>query len=69
MGEVFESAVLRWQVDAADTGWSVRVDAECPGLPARSMTAQVIRAQVDAVRTPASCGRDPESEAPWRIVR
>ena len=23
---------------------------------------------VDAIATPASCGRDPEAEAPWRIV-
>lgn len=67
-GATFELAALRWQVDEVVAGWCVRIDAERVGAPPLSMTAQVIRADIDAVETPASCGRDPESEAPWRIL-
>ncbi|MFN2425719.1 MAG: sucrase ferredoxin [Candidatus Binatia bacterium] len=67
-GHAFEPAALQWNVESAGDGWSVRLEAALAGAPPLAMTARVIRAEVDAVRTPASCGRDPEVEAPWRIL-
>lgn len=69
-GAAFESAALSWQVggDADTDHWSVRMDAELAGSAPSSIAVQVIRAIIDAVETPASCGRDPEVESPWRIL-
>ncbi len=63
-GTAFERAALAVHAVEEQGSWSVRVD-DAAGA---SIDARVARAEVDAVVTPASCGRDPESEAPWRIV-
>lgn len=68
-GRSFEDAALAWQVEDVPEGgglWRVKIHAEGNGLP--GLEANVIRADVDAVATPASCGRDPETEAPWKVV-
>ena len=68
MGEPFEDAVLSWSVESQAGLWHVRLAAECRRHPGVAVDARVERADVDAIATPASCGRDPEAEAPWRIV-
>jgi len=70
-GEGFEAAALTWQVlePEEEAGlWCVKIAAEGEGTAPVAITADVLRAGVDAVVTPASCGRDPETEAPWKIV-
>ncbi len=67
-GAAFDRAALRWSVDRRDDGaWSVELEAELDDESAR-LSALVDVAEVDAVSTPASCGRDPEREAPWALV-
>lgn len=73
-GDSFEEARLDWQVEPDSEQWLVQLDAHASergqgtATAARTMHARVLRAAVEAVHTPASCGRDPESEAPWKIV-
>lgn len=68
-GEAFEDAALRWSVERRDDGaWDVELEAGIGGASPSRMRATVERAEVDAVSTPASCGRDPEREAPWKLA-
>lgn len=68
-GEAFDRAALRWSVVERDDGaWSVELDAEVEGSGPLRLRALVACDEIDAVSTPASCGRDPEREAPWKLV-
>lgn len=79
VGAPFEDAPLEWHTEAE--GQSVRVvlragtstQGNLSASPrdqeaAWSMEALVDRTEVDALRTPASCGGDPKPESPWRIL-
>jgi hypothetical protein len=63
-GTAFERGEVTAFVTEEQGTWGVRLDAG-DGV---SLAANVARLEVDAVVTPASCGRDPEPEAPWRII-
>lgn len=76
-GAEFEGALLTWRsrpVDGASGQWTVGLEADAavvasaPDAPRWRSAARVVRDDVDAVSTPASCGRDPEAESPWRIL-
>lgn len=67
-GPSFAGAGLLWQCDAEEGGWKVRLEADGSADGAWLLEATVARAEVDAVVTPASCGRDPESESPWTLL-
>jgi hypothetical protein len=62
-GAAFERSALSWTASDEGAAWHVEVVAGGANFAAR-----VARIEVEAVRTPASCGRDPEAEAPWGIV-
>jgi hypothetical protein len=63
-GTAFEGCAITAGVTEGQGAWSVRLEAGDGAF----LEANVVRLEVDAVVTPASCGRDPEPEAPWRIV-
>lgn len=67
-GPAFEGAALRWQVDADGSRWRVRLEGAAPDGSRFADEALVERSSEQAVATPASCGRDPETESPWSIV-
>ena len=68
VGADFEPALLSCELESRRDQWTVRLTMRQSGGRSRSLHAQVVRAELDAVVTPASCGRDPEPEAPWRII-
>jgi hypothetical protein len=63
-GASFESRAVTVRAAEEQGTWSIRLDSD----DGSSLAARVARVEVDAIVTPASCGRDPEPEAPWRIV-
>jgi hypothetical protein len=63
-GAAFEGQGVSVRAAEEQGTWSIRLDAEDGAW----LAARVARVEVDAIVTPASCGRDPEPEAPWRIV-
>lgn len=65
-GPGFAASGLSWNCDAEPGGWKVKLEAH--GSGAAGLEARVARADVEAVVTPASCGRDPESESPWKLL-
>jgi hypothetical protein len=73
-GAPFEHAVLTWSMEASGELWQVDLAARSigaePGDTNRTWQARanVARASADQVTTPSSCGRDPEVEAPWKIL-
>lgn len=68
VGPALDAATLRWNVEGGGPRWRVRVEA-CGVDGGRSeAVALVERSGAMAVSSPASCGRDPEPEVPWRIV-
>jgi hypothetical protein len=66
-GAGFEAAAIEVSAMEERDHWKVEVSVGAPGA-GLSLSARVARVEVEAVVTPASCGRDPEPEAPWRIV-
>ncbi|HEY2773308.1 MAG TPA: sucrase ferredoxin [Candidatus Binatia bacterium] len=68
IGESIENATLAWQVEPSGDRWNVRLEAICDGGRRHAVQAVVERAASHAITTPTSCGRDPESEAPWNLV-
>lgn len=67
-GPAFEGAVLSWDVAQEGERWKVGLRAVAADGQKFAMDARVERAASAAVATPASCGRDPETESPWSIV-
>lgn len=67
-GPGLEHAVLSWTVESAGDVWSVSLAARCGQQESLSMHARVVLADAQSIETPASCGRDPEAEAPWRML-
>jgi hypothetical protein len=63
-GDAFAAAAIDCDVREVGGGWEVAIRAAKAGPHA----ARVVRSKAAAVETPASCGRDPEVEAPWEIV-
>jgi len=68
VGAGFEAAALSWQLTEGAGRWRVKLAAEGDAFGRAQIETGVLRADVDAVVTPASCGRDPETEAPWKVV-
>ena len=67
-GAAFDGAALRWNVDGDGDRFRVRLEATCSDGRTVETEAVVERSAGLAVATPASCGRDPETETPWSIV-
>lgn len=68
-GPAFERAALSWDLSRDGERWRVALRAEAAGGRVFRTEAVVERAAAGTVSTPASCGRDPETESPWSIVR
>lgn len=67
-GAAFDGAALHWNVEGQGDRFRVRLAALCPDGRHLETEAVVERSAALAVATPASCGRDPETESPWSIV-
>lgn len=68
VGAAFQTAALTADVQRGEGGFSVVMRADLEDGRVFEARGEVVLDEDGALLTPASCGRDPEADTPWRLV-